>query len=83
VSPFRRPHRPVGDHYTVENARLYSCSERPPDVIVAAGGPGSSTMAGELGDGIITTAPDENLIETFEKAGGEGPRYGQATVCWG
>jgi G6PDH family F420-dependent oxidoreductase len=40
-------------------------------------------MAGGLGDGLISTAPEESLVERFEAGGGAGkPRYGQLTVCW-
>jgi coenzyme F420-dependent glucose-6-phosphate dehydrogenase len=27
-------------------------------------------------------APQAELLETYAEAGGTGPRYGQATVCW-
>jgi G6PDH family F420-dependent oxidoreductase len=32
---------------------------------------------------LISTAPNKEVVEAFEKAGGKGPRYGQITVCWG
>jgi coenzyme F420-dependent glucose-6-phosphate dehydrogenase len=72
-----------GRHYTVDRARLYSVPDEPPVVAIAAAGPGSATLAGRIGDALITTAPDRELIEEFEQAGGVGkPRYGQLTVCW-
>jgi coenzyme F420-dependent glucose-6-phosphate dehydrogenase len=71
-----------GTYYTVENARIYTLPEEPPGIIVAASGPAAATLAGELGDGLWTVAPKEELIEKFTEAGGSGPRYGQVAVCW-
>jgi G6PDH family F420-dependent oxidoreductase len=72
-----------GRHYTVDRARLYSVPDEPPPVAIAAAGPGSATLAGRIGDALITTAPDRELIEEFDQSGGaDKPRYGQLTVCW-
>jgi G6PDH family F420-dependent oxidoreductase len=72
-----------GLHYTVDRARLYSVPDEPPPVAIAASGPESAALAGRIGDALISTAPDRELIEEFEQAGGSGkPRYGQLTVCW-
>ncbi len=72
-----------GNHYTLDNARLYTLPEELPPIIVSAYGPKSARMAGEIGDGFITTAPATKLIDKFESAGGQGkPKYGQLTVCY-
>jgi coenzyme F420-dependent glucose-6-phosphate dehydrogenase len=72
-----------GRHYTVDRARLYSVPDEPPPVAIAAAGPESAMLAGRIGDAFISTAPDRDLVEEFEQAGGSGkPRYGQLTVCW-
>jgi G6PDH family F420-dependent oxidoreductase len=72
-----------GPHYTVENARIYTLPEQPIEIMVAAGGPEAATLAGRVGDGLIGTAPEAELLEAFDQAGGSGkPRYGQLTVCW-
>jgi coenzyme F420-dependent glucose-6-phosphate dehydrogenase len=72
-----------GRHYTVENARLYTMPEEPPDLLVAAKGEKAAGLAGQLGDGLIAVSPDESTLKAFEGAGGGGkPRYGQVTVCW-
>jgi coenzyme F420-dependent glucose-6-phosphate dehydrogenase len=72
-----------GTHFTVEEARIYSLPEEPPDIMIAARGAGASDLAGRLGDGLIAVAPNPETIERFDKAGGEGkPRYGQVHVCW-
>ncbi|HJU47430.1 MAG TPA: TIGR03557 family F420-dependent LLM class oxidoreductase [Gaiellaceae bacterium] len=72
-----------GRHYTVENARIYTLPEEPIEVMVAAGGPVAAELAGRIGDGFVGVAPDAELLEAFESAGGSGkPRFGQVTVCW-
>jgi coenzyme F420-dependent glucose-6-phosphate dehydrogenase len=72
-----------GEFYTVENARLYTLPDEPIPVMVAAGGPKAAESAGEHGDGLISTSPDQEIVKTFDGAGGKGkPHYGQLTVCW-
>jgi coenzyme F420-dependent glucose-6-phosphate dehydrogenase len=72
-----------GDFYTVENARLYTLPDEPPPIAVAASGPLAARLAGQIGDGLIGTAPNEAVLSAFDEGGGAGkPRYGQLTVCW-
>jgi G6PDH family F420-dependent oxidoreductase len=72
-----------GRHYTVEQARIYSLPEEPPDVFVAASGPKSIELAGRVGDGYIGLAPESEHVDGFKKAGGDGkPVVGQIEVCW-
>jgi len=72
-----------GKYFDVENARLYTLPDEPPELYVAAAATASAGLAGAIGDGLIGTAPDADLISAFEAAGGsDKPRYGQVTVCW-
>jgi G6PDH family F420-dependent oxidoreductase len=71
-----------GEHYRVENARIYSMPEEPPPLLVAVAGERSVELAAEHGDGIIGTAPESESVEQFRREGAEGPAYGQLTVCW-
>jgi coenzyme F420-dependent glucose-6-phosphate dehydrogenase len=71
-----------GAYYTVENARIYSLPEQPPPLMVAAAGPNAADLAARAGDGLIGTAPEKELIDNWHDAGGQGPIYGQVTVCW-
>ena len=72
-----------GNYYTVENARIYTLPEKLPPIMVAASGTDAAGLAGKIGDGFISTAPDSELIETFRASGGgDKPRYGQLSVCW-
>jgi coenzyme F420-dependent glucose-6-phosphate dehydrogenase len=72
-----------GPGYEVVDAQLFTIPDRPPPIYVAASGPKAAEMAGDIGDGLIGTAPDEELIGAFEEAGGGGkPKIAQLTVCW-
>lgn len=72
-----------GDYYTVEDARLYTLPNELPRIMIAAGGENSAELAGRIGDGLINTKPDAEIIKAFQDAGGgDKPRYGQMTVCW-
>jgi coenzyme F420-dependent glucose-6-phosphate dehydrogenase len=71
-----------GKHYRVHDARIYTLPEETIEVVVAAGGTEAAELAGRIGDGLVSTAPQAELVEAFERAGGRGPKYGQVTVCW-
>jgi G6PDH family F420-dependent oxidoreductase len=70
-------------YYTVRDARIYTLPEKLPPIYVAASGSGSAELAAEISDGLISTTPEGELVNAFEKAGGSGkPRYGMVKVCW-
>src|SRR4028119_1751438 len=46
-----------GKHYTVENARLYTLPDEPPDVLVSGFGPKAIELAGRVGDGYCGVEP--------------------------
>jgi G6PDH family F420-dependent oxidoreductase len=72
-----------GAHYTVENACIYTLPDQLPPILMAASGPRAAEAAGRLGDGLITTAPEAELLQRFADGGGAGkPSYGQLSVCW-
>jgi coenzyme F420-dependent glucose-6-phosphate dehydrogenase len=72
-----------GDFFDVEQARLYTLPEEPPQIALAAAKPLVAELAGRAADAFINTAPDSEPIERFESAGGQGkPKYGQITGCW-
>jgi coenzyme F420-dependent glucose-6-phosphate dehydrogenase len=71
-----------GQHYTVENARLYTLPDEPVELAVAAAKTNAAELAGRAGDAFVNTAPDREVVEAFEQAGGKRkPKYGQITVC--
>ena len=71
-----------GKHYTVDHARLYTLPDEPPPIAVAAAKPNAAKLAGRLGDALVNTSPDEEIVETYRSAGGDGPCYGQVRLCW-
>jgi coenzyme F420-dependent glucose-6-phosphate dehydrogenase len=72
-----------GEHFTVENARLYSLPAEPPPLLVAVAGESSVELAARAGDGIVGTAPVAESVQQFRSEGGTGkPTYGQLDVCW-
>jgi coenzyme F420-dependent glucose-6-phosphate dehydrogenase len=72
-----------GAFYDVEQARLYTLPEQPVELALAAAKPKAAELAGRVADAFINTSPDEEIIGTFDDAGGRGkPKYGQITMCW-
>jgi coenzyme F420-dependent glucose-6-phosphate dehydrogenase len=66
-----------GEHYTVDHARIYTLPEKPPDVYVAGTAPKAAELAGRIGDGFISTAPEKEVVQKFVEAGGDGkPKIG-------
>jgi len=72
-----------GRFYTVEGARVYTLPDEPVPIYMAAAGTSSAERAGRLSDGLISTAPNREVVEAFERAGGAGkPKIAQLHVCW-
>lgn len=72
-----------GDYYTVENAQIFTRPSSPPPVYMAAVGPMAIELAGEIADGLISTAPQGDIVSQYRQSGGRGkPCYGQIKVCW-
>jgi G6PDH family F420-dependent oxidoreductase len=72
-----------GRHLTLDRARLYNAPDSPPEIAIAAGAPRAARLAATVGDALVTVEPSADLVWTYERAGGDGPRYGQVAVCWG
>jgi coenzyme F420-dependent glucose-6-phosphate dehydrogenase len=71
-----------GRYYTVEQARLYDVPDDPPELIVAAAAPDAAKLAARWGDGLISTAPDEKVLDEYRQAGGGEPIHGKVTGCF-
>jgi len=73
-----------GEYFTVERAQVFSLPEKPPPIMIAAAGGRAAELAGEIGDGLISTLASDSLVRKFRISDGasEKPRYGQMTVCW-
>ncbi|KRV49967.1 luciferase [Wenjunlia vitaminophila] len=73
-----------GKHYTVENAQLHTLPEEPVPIDISGLGSSAVALAGRIGDGLITMAPDADLVARYRKSGGKGkPVHGGTKVCWG
>src|SRR5581483_1398934 len=71
-----------GRHFTVHTARLFTRPDALPPIVVAASGTEAAELAGRIGDGLISTAPDPDVVGAYQGSGGSGPRYGMLHVCW-
>jgi G6PDH family F420-dependent oxidoreductase len=71
-----------GRYYAVENARLYSLPETPPPIVVSAFGPKSLALAARVGDGLITTSPDADMVRAYRSQGGKGTTAALIKMCW-
>jgi coenzyme F420-dependent glucose-6-phosphate dehydrogenase len=65
-----------GEFFTLRQAKLYSLPSEPPPIYIAASGPKSAQMAGEIGDGIISTQgkPDAQYRDVLLPAFAAGAR---------
>ena len=74
-SPYR------GTHTRPEPPALHAAQRRRRSG--AASGPKAARLAGQIGDGSVTTDPDPALLRTFRRAGGRGkPSFVEVSVCW-
>jgi G6PDH family F420-dependent oxidoreductase len=68
-----------GTHYTVDHARVYDLPEHPIEIYVAAAQQQAAELAGRIGDGLISTAPDEEVVQRF---GQDKPKLGMMHVAY-
>jgi len=71
-----------GEHYTVENARLFTLPDSPPPVIASAFGEITARAVADWADGFWTVGPQGDLLDAYRDAGGEGPAFTQLSVCY-
>lgn len=71
-----------GEHYLVEQARLYTLPDEPIELAVAAAAPEAAKLAGRIGDALVSTAPDGDVVRLYREAGGGGPAYGKVTLVY-
>jgi G6PDH family F420-dependent oxidoreductase len=73
-----------GDHYQVDRAQLFTLPSSPPPVYVSAFGPRALRAAADIGDGLIGTSPDGDVVQQFDElAGRRLPKVAYDKVCWG
>ncbi|SCL25583.1 F420-dependent oxidoreductase, G6PDH family [Micromonospora nigra] len=71
-----------GKHLHLEDAQVFDLPDQPPVIAVAASGPASVAIATELGDGLFATEPEPDLVQTYQRGGGSGPRYAEVPMAW-
>jgi G6PDH family F420-dependent oxidoreductase len=71
-----------GTHYRVENARLYTVPDTPPEIYVSGFGPKAVEVAARIGDGYMNVGPEAELLEQYRRAGGKGRSHGGMKVAW-
>ena len=71
-----------GPHYRVDNARIYSLPDAPPEVYVSGFGPKATDVAARIGDGYISTSPDAELVQRFKDGSGGKPAQAGAKVAF-
>lgn len=67
-----------GEYYKTDRAKLYSPPTGPVPILLAAGGPKSAQLAGEMAQGVVTSVKDpdetrEKVIEPLMKASTQDP----------
>ena len=73
----------AGEHYEVENAKLFDPPEAPLRLLVSGYGDKALALAGEIGDGLFSHGSDDHAVDAYRSAGGDGPRYAQLNLCIG
>jgi G6PDH family F420-dependent oxidoreductase len=68
-----------GKHYTIDHAQLFDIPAGGVPVYVAAASQNAAELAARIGDGLISTSPDEDVVKTF----GQGrPKLGMMHVAY-
>jgi G6PDH family F420-dependent oxidoreductase len=71
-----------GKHLQLEDARVFDLPDRLPVLAVAAGGKDAAELAATHGTGLFATEPRADLVETYVRHGGNGPRYAEVPLAW-
>jgi G6PDH family F420-dependent oxidoreductase len=67
-------------HLQLEDARIFDLPDRLPVLAVAAGGRDAAALAATHGTGLLATEPRADLVETYIRQGGGGPRYAEVPL---
>ena len=72
-----------GAYFDVESAHLYDLHDERVPIGIAVSGERSCKQAGEYADVLVAVEPKPDLVEMFERSGGEGkPKVGQIAVSY-
>ena len=72
-----------GEHFVVEDARVFDLPERPIETFVAAGGRGAARLAADVADGVCVTESSTDIMAAYLAAGGRRETtWGQVVLAW-
>jgi G6PDH family F420-dependent oxidoreductase len=72
-----------GEHFVVEDARVFDLPRRRIPTYVAAGGRQAAELAADIADGVCATEPDGDVISAYLGAGGDpAATWGQVVLAW-
>jgi G6PDH family F420-dependent oxidoreductase len=71
-----------GQHYTVEDARIFDLPDELPPIVVSAFGEEAVKLAARVGDGLWITGLEKETIDKYRDEGGKGPIWSQLSLCW-
>ena len=71
-----------GRHVTLEDARLYTLPDSPPDIAIAGSGEASISLAARTGAHFVAIEPDPELVGRYEKASPGKRKIGQVALAY-
>ena len=51
-------------------------------MLVSAFGPAALEVAARIGDGLVTTQPDADMVRQYKEKGGKGKTIAAVKICW-
>ncbi len=70
-----------GEHYTVENAKLFTTPDEVPAVIGSAFGPKTARWVADRCEGLWCSGLKQGPLEAYHDAGGDGETWTQLHMC--
>ena len=71
-----------GEFFRVDSARIWDCPEDGVPLGIAVSSADSAGRFGELGDHLITTEPDSEILDGWTGSA-DARKIGQVPICWG
>ncbi|KRA30852.1 MULTISPECIES: TIGR03557 family F420-dependent LLM class oxidoreductase [unclassified Nocardioides] len=71
-----------GRHFTVDDARIYTLPDSPPEIWMSGFGEVATRSAATIADGYVGVAPDADLVGTFKHLSGGKPAAGGLKVAY-
>jgi G6PDH family F420-dependent oxidoreductase len=78
----------IGDHFSVESAKIWDLPDEPLQIGVAVSGPSSIEKFAPLADHLIAVEPDGALVQDWDAVRADAAlpanrKVGQIPICWG